>query len=270
MVDQYRGLDIRKASRASIPQYMVLFQETYSDFSPTSQYLEWLYFDNPNGEVIGYDAFDGDKLVAHYVCVPIQLNCFEKPSLLALNTATHPKYQGRGLLKVLAERTYAEAIDNYSCVVGVANAQAIKPLTKHLGFLHLGNLELRFGKLTQNTYGRRVFSAHELNWRASCPGRPLSAKVTKSGLVKFKKLMFGFVPISAYSPITAGDSGKLTNLLSLNIPFGLTLDWQKNKSPKFFLPARFKPSPLCFVFRPLIESDFNKLEAWTFQDFDAI
>src|SRR6185437_17001119 len=34
------------------------------------KFIEWLYRDNPNGQAIGYNAFHGDDVAAHYVVVP--------------------------------------------------------------------------------------------------------------------------------------------------------------------------------------------------------
>jgi hypothetical protein len=231
-------------------------------------YLEWLYFENPNGPAIGFDAFDGDLLVAHYVCIPIWIDSFQKPSLLALNTATHPKYQGRGLLKILANNTYAKYGDTFACVVGVANAQAIKPLTRHLDFEHLGDLDLRFGFLDLQMSGRRVYSVDEIAWRVRSPGRALMSSSSDAKTVKFTRRLYGFIFLSATSPLRNAiiDNQEISRK---GRSFGLTLDWRRDKKPRVFLPRRFKPSPLSLVFRPLSESDSSKLTVWTFPDFDV-
>jgi GNAT superfamily N-acetyltransferase len=269
MIQQYRGLSIRPVDSTSLSKYLELFKASFPDYKTSIEYLNWLYFQNPNGCVVGYDAYDGESLIAHYVCVPIWIDVYEKPSLLALNTATHPKYQGRGLLKVLANNTYEKYENHFACVVGVANAQAIKPLTKHLGFEHMGDLELRFGVLGLNGIGRRIYTEEEIVWRARCPGKPLNAKFCGGRIVRFTRHVYGILPITAFCPVREERLKTLKSKIIL-LKFGFTLDWRREQKPKIFLPKKFKPSPLSFVFRPLSESDSSRLAAWTFPDFDAL
>jgi hypothetical protein len=269
MIDEYRGLTIRPVSLESLPMYLDLFKASFPNYKTSLDYLNWLYFQNPNGNAVGYDAFDGESLIAHYVCVPIWIDVYDRPSLLALNTATHPKYQGRGLLKVLANNTYEAHESDFACVVGVANAQAIKPLTKHLSFEHIGDLELRLGILDFSGHGRRIYSDREILWRAKCPGKPLKTKFYSGGFVRFTRSLYGILPITAFCRVRQADRSTLNSSKILK-KFGFTLDWRRNYKPKFFLPRKLKPSPLSFVFRPLSESDSSRLVAWTFPDFDAL
>ena len=269
MILDYRGLTIHPVAPSSLSKYLDLFKASFPRFKTSVEYIDWLYFKNPNGPAVGFDAYDGELLVAHYVCIPIWIDGYQKPSLLALNTATHPKYQGRGLLKVLANNTYGKYENEFSCVVGVANAQAIKPLTKHLGFEHIGDLELRFGSLDSSSRGRRTYSSDEVRWRANCPKRSLSTRLYRGQTIKFTRRLHGIFPINALCPVRGGES-QSPKLLTFMDRLGVTLDWRRNFKPKLFLPKRLKPSPLSFVFRPLSESDSSRLVAWTFPDFDAL
>ena len=74
----------------------------------TTAYLKWLYVDNPEGPAVGFDGFDGDRLVAHYVCLPAraEIEGKEVRVLLSLNTACHENYRRRGLFTKLMKRTY--------------------------------------------------------------------------------------------------------------------------------------------------------------------
>jgi hypothetical protein len=269
MIEEYRGLQIKPVSKSSLMLYLDLFEAAFPTFKTSLEYLRWLYFQNPNGVAVGFDAFDADKVVAHYVCIPIEIDVYAKPALLALNTATHPKYQGRGLLKVLANKTYDVYGADFSCVVGVANAQAIKPLTKHLGFVHIGDLELRLGILDSSTIGRRSYTEEEYLWRANCPNRSLKTTVYRGRFVKFTRRLYGIFPVSAICPLRKG-SHSLSSTRSNVGRLGLTLDWRRHRKPILFLPKKLKPSPLSFVFRALNESDSTKLKVWTFPDFDAL
>jgi hypothetical protein len=269
MINEYVGLTIRPVNSDSLPMYLELFKASYPDYKGSLEYLQWLYFQNPNGNVVGYDAYDKELLIAHYVCIPIWIDTFEKPSLLSLNTATHPKYQGRGLLKVLANNTFEVSQEDFACVVGVANANSIGPLTKHLGFEHIGNLELRFGFFDFNRLGRRNFTEQESLWRSESPGKSLEMKFYVGGFVRFTRRLYGVLPITAFCPVGEQvlETPKSTRIFK---KFGFTLDWRREQKPRIFLPKIFKPSPLSLIFRGLSESDSTRLATWTFPDFDAL
>ncbi len=56
---------------AALARYGELFKACFpmtDKFTP--RYLAWLYVDNPDGLAVGYDAWDGERLAAHYVCIP--------------------------------------------------------------------------------------------------------------------------------------------------------------------------------------------------------
>jgi hypothetical protein len=56
---------------AALAQYGALFAACFPGANKyTPQYLKWQYADNPDGPVVGFDAWDGERLAAHYVCVP--------------------------------------------------------------------------------------------------------------------------------------------------------------------------------------------------------
>ena len=187
----FKEFNILPIDQSRISDYISLFDDAYPNFSPTQEYLRWLYFENPLGNVIGFDAYDEDKIISHYACIPTKVDGFEGLSLLALNTATHPKYQGRGLLKVLANRTYEFAGDNFAGVFGVANSKAVNALVRHLNFVQLGNLELRFGNLFRTHVGSRVYSEREIAWRSRCPGKALKRKKIMPALEKVTTKPFG-------------------------------------------------------------------------------
>src|SRR6267142_6002474 len=65
----------------------------------TEKFLEWEYRDNPDGKIVGYNAYFDRKLVAHYVLQPMLalVNGKTEKGLLSLNTATHPDHQGKKL-----------------------------------------------------------------------------------------------------------------------------------------------------------------------------
>jgi hypothetical protein len=263
----FKGLTVSPVSQNRFSQYLELFRDTFPDFVVNEAYLEWLYLDNPLGQFVGFDACLGDEVVSHYACIPTRIDSHSGLSLLALNTATRSDYQGRGLLKVLANATYSKYESEFSCVVGVANAKAVGALTRHLGFYHLGNLELRFGRIYDGASRRRLYSNSDLNWRTTSPKLPIkiSRLPNNMALLSVKPYKF-FLPIRSIVPIA--DTPALPG--SQIFPkFGFTLDWRRGRKPLVYLPSRLKPSPLALVYRPLKDDLRDNLDAWSFPDFDA-
>ena len=268
MASVEEGFSFSLISPSNVPAYEELLTRVFEKNHLTGQYLDWLYFQNPNGDAGGYDAFSGEKLIGHYVCIPIAIDTYAKPALLSLNTVVDPEFQGKGLFKLLAERTFEAFKDEYSCVVGVANKKSFRGFLRHLGFEHLGDLDLRFGILARPVLGQRIYSASELQWRSQNPAGQLTLQTlpfTSLTLVsrKFKR----FFRLSALVKTQGAKSKR--SLSTHRFAIGLTIDWRQNRNPILFLPKRFKPSPLHLIFKPLAEADC-KITSWAFPDFDAL
>ena len=264
-MSDFKGLQIREVRQASVKDYANLLGRSFGEFKPSVEYLNWLYYENPRGEVKGFDAFDGEKLVGHYACIPIKVAGYESSSLLSLNTATHPDYQGRGLFSALASATYENVTSSYANVIGVANAKSIGGFIKYLGFENLGNLELRLGSLGRVTSGSRIYTKEELEWRVSCPGRNLRLSELASGTSLVSTRIKMYLPeLKAIVPLSPT---QINERVSHSI--GLTLDWRRGIKPKAKLPEFLKPSPLVLIFKPLLESDSSILSSFSYPDFDA-
>jgi hypothetical protein len=262
---EFKGLQLKEASRASIGDYASLLSQSFVGFKPSVAYLNWLYFENPKGDVKGFDAFDGTKLVGHYACIPIKINGYKSDSLLSLNTATHPDYQGRGLFSALASKTFDSVSTTYANVIGVANAKSIGGFVKHLGFEKIGNLDLRFGSLDRPADGGRCYSREELEWRISCPGRRLElSEMGQSNYLVSTRIRRYLPALRAVVPVTPYQGGR-----AASSSLGMTLDWRRGVEPLLKLPEFLKPSPLALIYKPLLESDSIKLKSFSFPDFDA-
>lgn len=114
----------------------------------TTEFLQWQYYDNPFGTAVGYDAYFEDKLIAHYVTIPVQyyISGVLTKGLLSLNTAVHPQHQGKGLFTKLANKTYDEAIKlGYEFIIGVANQNSTPGFINKLGFQLISPLDVKIG-----------------------------------------------------------------------------------------------------------------------------
>lgn len=231
-------------------------------------YLRWLYRDNPAGAVVGVDAWDGERLAAHYACIPAaaQVDGRERRVLLSLNTATHPDYQGRGLFTRLAEATYdAGARAGHALVYGVANANSTPGFLRKLGFAHVASLDARVGvgrldpapstAPEPSAAFARAWPAADLGWRLASPARRWHCARLRDGTLA-AWTPTGTAAISAWAELGAGDAATVTTGAVrtpwLRLHLGLrpaaaraSRGWWTD------VPARFRRSPLNLIFRPL-------------------
>lgn len=146
----------------------------------TLPYIEWLYRDNPNGGAIGYNAFFGDEVAAHYVVVPfaVEIDGEVKKSALALNAGVDARHRGQSLFLKLAALTHQRAADvGVDHIVAIANANSTPGFLRHLGFQLVTPLDVRLSLTLPRPSGadvgwqwRRKWNAADLSWRLKNPG----------------------------------------------------------------------------------------------------
>lgn len=275
-----------RCDETAYADYVQLFAKCFPGIDKFNRdYIDWLYRCNPDGQVVGFDARDGDRLVAHYVCIPAraQVGGEDVRVLLSLNTATHPEYQGRGLFTKLAEQTYAAgAAQGYDCVYGVANANSTPGFTRKLKFQLVGPLRASVGcgqlGIAFSDRGslqfRRSWSPQALAWRCASPVNPvivragsdrttfLASALPGGGCMAVAEIDGGAAP----SDVTGGFLTPLRLFLG-RVPAA----WQR---PAFYadIPNRLRPSPLNLIYRSLsgrVESINQDAVFLNFLDFDA-
>lgn len=270
-------------------KYVELFARCFTSTNKYNHnYLEWLYQRNPFGRAVGFDAWDGDELAAHYVGVPIeaQIEGRHIRALLSLNTATHPHYQGRGLFTKLAERTYdAAAEQGFDAVFGVANANSTPGFVRKLGFqlveplaakVGVGSLGLDLAYVTQQAQFRTTWSAASLAWRCANPNNPVTLRASGDRVQLYASAMGLGLP--AYAELFLPNLNILspsvsTPLLSpVRLYLGLTPATCPTSRRYLDIPQRLRPSPLNFIYKRLAGST-NQLAqgqvSFSFIDFDA-
>lgn len=273
--------------------YLALFRAcfpTAKQYSP--KYLAWQYVDNPDGPVVGTDAFAGDELAATYVCIPAKLliRGHEKRALLSLNTATHPKYQGKGLFTKLASATYSRAADlGYDVVYGVANQNSIRGFSTKLGFQDVGGLAARIGvgafpvfdeKVVQAAAFRRLWHSPGMKWRAANPANRLDVRSAGDDLaVVFGRTQYPGIRVQGLVAVDRSPQQNASEFQlarsgppSLRLSIGLQPMGMGSAGLSVLLPDRLKPSPLRLIYRNLTDSrDRIDIETvlFSFVDFDA-
>ena len=270
----------------TLARYSALFGACFpgaNKFTPT--YLAWLYVANPDGAAVGFDAWDGEQLAAHYVCVPARawVEGCEVPVLLSLNTATHPEHQGKGLFTKLAAMTFEAGIAaGFDGVYGVANANSTPGFVRKLGFQLVRPLEARIGlgalrhapkAPAQALSFERSWSAEALAWRCANPHNPV-ARRRAGGRTQFHAAAFGQA-LPAYAELDGGADivqGAQAPASPLRLFIGLAPDASSRYWNYASIPMRLRPSPLNLIYRSFVARvgalDPARIQ-FSFLDFDA-
>lgn len=267
MIDDYgiRELDLSPEGIRDCAQLLKVVFPHASHL--TSDYLDWQYNRNPAGSAIGFNAWRGTTLAAHYVTIPAAARIAGEPrrGVLSLNTATHPDHQGKKLFTLLAQRTYETAASR-GCdfVFGVANANSTPGFLKKLGFQLVGQLEARLGlgaparetKAAPVAF-ERAWDQDSLGWRVSNPSTAyrlssdnstfrVEAATEKPGI---KALLGRFD--AGVAPGLAARNGLGFRPITLWIGLDPAIRW--GRSLYLEIPGLFRRSPLNLIFKPLRE-----------------
>lgn len=244
-----------KTDDESLLEYAKLLSSVFTDTTKfTFEYLKWQYKLNPHGEVLGYDAFYNNQLVAHYVTIPVlyRINGELKKGLLSLNTATHPNHQGKGMFTKLATKTYETAKEkDYNFVIGVANQNSTHGFLKKLDFSLITSLEVKTGtgKIsydTENYNFKSYWDENSLKWRLNSP--------SSSYFLNKNRLITKASKIEIFAQLTINKVISQFKIKSKKAPFTLWIGLAKNIKAKgvfISLPQKLKPAPLNLIFKPL-------------------
>jgi GNAT superfamily N-acetyltransferase len=210
--------------------------------------------------VIGADAWDGERLAAHYVACPLEARIDGQlvKGLVSLNTATHPDYQGRGLFTKLAEAAYALGAEaGYSFVIGVANANSTPGFLRRLAFQDVGRLDAGvLARLPSRLSDAPVqyqgaWREELLAWRLANPdGRYVAAR--RRGLIcVWARTHLPFVRCGAFLP----DEGQAISAggvpMAATLFIGLEPRMALARQGFLPIPERFRPSPLNLIWRKI-------------------
>jgi GNAT superfamily N-acetyltransferase len=250
-----------------------------------AEYLTWLYSQNPDGQAVGYDAFDDNVLVATYVCIPasIILRKLVVPALLSLNTATAPSHRGQGLFPKLAELTYELGKSSgFNAVFGVANGNSIRGFSGKLRFQDVAGLEARIGighfprqfspHSEQSPEFQRYWDEDRLNWRVSNPANRLALASGLTGTRVRGATHNPFIDVQCEVPGRFPITSEPSRFSLMRVSIGLAPPKTTKPGISVELPDRLKPSPLRLIYRNLA-SPSDRLDPtsvlFRFIDFDA-
>ena len=255
------NLQIRPAgvAPAQLAAYCALLGKVFGAAPKFSaEALAWRYRDNPDGQVVGFDAWDGERLAAHYVTCPTtaRIGGASVKGLLSLNTATDPDYGGQGLFTRLAQATYeAGAAAGHGFVMGVANANSTPGFLRKLGFQLVAPLEAglllrrprRFE--TAGADFRIDWTPRRLAWRLANPASAYGVRDREGLAIVAAPTHLPLVRCVGFVSEGLAEPGGARGLASLFIGLEPRLDLGSLGFAR--LPRRLRPSPLNLIYRRL-------------------
>lgn len=238
---------------ASLKKYSELLSKVFPNTNKYStDFLNWQYNLNPCGTVIGFDAFFGEELAAHYVTIPVEYIKDNKKykGLLSLNTATNSKFQGKGLFTKLADKTYELAKNNgYQFVIGVANQNSTHGFIKKLGFQLVTPLDayIYIGDNKKTIVPNALFQSSmneaAMNWRIN---NPSNSYLFSDGFVYSVTDKKSIKACLSTTKIT-----QQKNNTSFLLKMTIGINNKPNTIFKIKVPNKLKPSPLNLIFKKL-------------------
>jgi hypothetical protein len=275
------------ATAEALPEIVSLLERVFPRERPWAPDLDWQYLRNPAGPARYVNAYtESGALIAHYGLLPTP-PLAEPPgefasTYLSLNVAADPVARVPGLMVATTRALYRHVqADGRVLVLGVANENAVQGFVKMLGFRSLGQLSLTVHApgMLPSIDAPRALSADQsqLAWRASRPG--VTAYGDPAGGALTVRLRHHGVQFDAV--LSTGLPGEAVGQLGLARP----AIWTPRLYAGFggrvrggvAVPARFRPSPLEYIFRvlgddALTESLSRHLLARRFEflDFDVV
>jgi hypothetical protein len=275
------------ATAEALPEIVTLLERVFPRKRPWAPDLEWQYLRNPAGPARYVNAYaESGGLIAHYGLLP--LPPLAEPAAefagtyLSLNVAADPAARVPGLMVVTTRALYRHMqADGRVLILGVANENSAQGFVKMLGFRSLGPLSLTVhapGMLPSIGAPRALADDQsQLAWRASRPG--VTAYGDPAGGALTVRLRHRGVPLDAV--LSTGLPADAVSRLGL----ARAASWVPRLYAGFggrvrggvAVPARFRPSPLEYIFRVLGDDALTEpltrhLQArrFEFMDFDVV
>jgi N-acetylglutamate synthase-like GNAT family acetyltransferase len=141
-------MNIREANEHDLPAIVELLKISLGEslMPKSAQYWQWKHIDNPFGRSPVLLAFDNDLLIGIRAFMPWQWRSGDTVynSVRAVDTATHPDYQGKGIFKKLTLQLLEHCKGKpYEFVFNTPNEKS-KPGYLKMGWKEAGKVPVRF------------------------------------------------------------------------------------------------------------------------------
>lgn len=220
-------MEIREANEGDVAAIVTLLKQSLGEsLMPKSEtYWRWKHIDNPFGASPVLLAWDSDKLVGVRAFMRWRwrrgAECFE--AVRAVDTATHPDYQGKGIFSKLTKASLETCKSRgWHFVFNTPNEKS-KPGYLKMGWVEAGKLPLHAGivrpvsiALNMLTKGKQPLEVVDtsVNHYLSHPGFATLVNETISkrhGLItdhsiKSLKWRYSDVPVARYGAVAADET----------------------------------------------------------------
>ncbi|MGD1957806.1 MAG: GNAT family N-acetyltransferase [Fulvivirga sp.] len=212
-------MQIRKGTHDDINDIVKLLKLSLGEslMPKTNEYWKWKHIKNPFGESDVLLAYDGDLLVGVRAFMK-WIWCksgTELKSVRAVDTVTHPEYQGRGIFKKLTLQLVDEcSTADVSLIYNTPNAKSAPGYLK-IGWSKVGKLPVRVSfKKPINVIGNRIRNSgatefmslndqkFDLNFSDFDPGMNSTSTWTTHRSKEFVQWRYKEVPVVNYHSIT--------------------------------------------------------------------
>lgn len=265
-----------------LSDYLHLYKTCFPGFKKDIEYFKWLYQDNPMGNYIGIDAFDGDKLIGQIGGIPFDFKFCNNniKTLVPINICIDKSYRRGRVFHNLSSNFEKILIDSdYDLLIAIGNKIATPLWIRALKLKSLGQLKSYVGipnfsnkEIILKNYNLFMdWQNDTIRWRCSNP-------INKTQLIKThnKKIVYAktnFPMIKAYTPFpfeVEYDTKDTEKNFTLKTYIGFCNE--VNESFLFRkIPQILKPSPLNFLYK-FFKKDYvlrEKEVFFSFLDFDA-
>lgn len=220
----------------------------------TPDFLKWEYADNPLGQITGFNAWDGDKIISHFAALRLNMNLFGKKckGLLCINVSTDLRYRNAKLFKKTGLATVEWASENgFDFMIGVPNANSTHAFLKHFGFYLISPLTVKVG-VGKNIYPAsnhncyKTWDAAQWEWRLKRPDGMYACDTQNTIYTPIAP----FVKSISKKTVMAKDNNiQKLGFRPVNLYIGLGADTRKG----FYLniPSFIKRPPFNLVFKDL-------------------
>lgn len=168
-------LEVRRATDDDVPQVLDLLQASLG-WVPDTQYaafFAWKHHANPYGRSPAWVAVDGDRVVGFRTWMRWAFEDAQRrwTAVRAVDTATHPDYQGRGIFRRLTTSSVDELReDGVDFVFNTPNEQS-RPGYLKMGWSEVGTLPVRVRPTSVTGIARMARSRVPADkWSVPCTG----------------------------------------------------------------------------------------------------
>lgn len=232
----------------------------------TFDFIKWQYADNPLGAMVGFNAWENDKIVSHFAGLPLEMELYGKKrkGLLCINVGTKEAFRGQKLFTILGNKTTELAKESgFDFMIAVPNANSSHGFLKYFGYYLVSPLMVKLG-LGTNIYDSRRFSCfrvwngEQFKWRLSNPTNKYFCKCQERGTLS-TPIAFFFKTVSRLRL-----SEDLSSFFFKNTswrPFNLYIGLGANTNRGFYIdmPSFIKRPPFNVVFKDLTEGEIPKV-----------